>query len=87
MVFAPEDPRQPETSKSSTMPLSLGAELRNDQNVRTPESNLRGSDIDSSNHHRRPGDTNLHHDEYTTLLKKHLCIVESELSILQCRQT
>ena len=83
MAVGSEDPKEPETSQPSTMPFPLGAELRNGQIVQTSESKLKGSEINSSNHHGRPEDTYLHRDEYTSLLKKHLSIVESELSRLK----
>ncbi|CAD6592025.1 MAG: hypothetical protein ASARMPRED_005917 [Alectoria sarmentosa] len=87
MIVAPENPKQPETSGPPTVSIPFRADLKNGRDIQPPESNLEDSQINGSNHHGRHENIDPHYDEYTTLLKKHLGVVESELSRLKGLQT
>lgn len=63
------------------MPASSSTVLISDQDPQTPESKFSKSGIGGSNHDGRPEAK--YYDEYTMLLKKHLGVVESELSRLK----
>ena len=68
------------------MPLPLDANGTDGQCNHFPMSEPLGLDVEGTNHDAHPEKTCLHCDEYTTLLKKHLGIVESELSKLKGSQ-
>ena len=65
------------------MSISVGSSFTNDQGVPIPEQKLTDSDVHNSIGNARSEKTYSHYDEYTTLLKKHLGVVESELSRLK----
>lgn len=69
------------------MSSPVGTELSSGQDVPVLESNLKNNNVASINNDDRPKEMKLHCDEYTTLLKKHLEVVESELSRLKCQQS
>ena len=60
---------------------------RSNQNVQPPHSSLKDGDIPDSTHNSCSGVTCSVYDEYTTLLKKHLGVVESELNELKREKT
>ena len=63
------------------MSIPPRADLPTSQDVQVPEQKL--MDSDQSNPDLRAEKTCLHHDEYTTILKKHLSVVETQLSRLK----
>lgn len=69
------------------MSSPVGTELSSGQDVPVLESNLKNNNVASINNDDRPKEMKLHCDEYTTLLKKYLEVVESELSRLKCQQS
>lgn len=69
------------------MSIPYGAKLANGQDVQTLETEVQNSALAGLNHNGRPEKSFPHYDEYTTLLKKHLNVVESELSRLKGSKT
>ena len=65
------------------MSISVGSSLTNDQDGPVPDSKLTDRDVHGATGNAGPEKTYPHYDEYTTLLKKHLGVVESELSRLK----
>ena len=86
MVVAPEEPKQPEIPSPLTMsvPVSVDPQNLNVHDIQTQHVKSKGCDMDGSIREPCP---EIHYDEYTTLLKKHLNVVESELSRLKGPQT
>ena len=63
------------------MSIHSDAGLTNSRDVQVPELKVMETDHSSSG---GPAEkTSLHYDEYTTILKKHLCVVETELTRLK----
>lgn len=69
------------------MSIPFDADLGPGRDVQAPLSNLKDSGIPGRNHDGCPEKRCPHCDEYTTLLKKHLGVVESELSKLKGQKT
>lgn len=69
------------------MSISYGASLTNGQDVQNVEPDVKDSALAGLRHNGRPEKSEEHNDEYTTLLKKHLSVVESELSRLKGSKT
>lgn len=69
------------------MSIPYGANLTNGQDVQVQESDVKDSAIAGSTPNGHPEKSCPHYDEYTALLKKHLGVVESELSRLKGSQT
>lgn len=80
-----EGSEQPEASGPSTIGKSIpvGATRANDQAILVPESALIDIHVEGASHDARPDNMCPHYDEYTTLLKKHLSVLEDELSRLK----
>lgn len=57
--------------------------LTNNQGVQNSESKFKDIKVNGSSYDASPEKTNLLCDEYTILLKKHLNVVEDELSRLK----
>ena len=89
MVVALEDPKQPETSGPSiiSIPSNASSHPISDQDAQTLGSELNEGDIDRSHTEGRFDMTHPQYDEYTALLKKHLSVVEGELSKMKGLQT
>lgn len=68
------------------MSLPFGADPKNGRGTQASDSMPKDGDIHGSHHHERPENTNPHYNEYATILKTHLGIVESELSRLKSTQ-
>ena len=69
------------------MSIPYEANLTNGQDLHNPKPDVKDSALASLNHNGQPEKSELHHDEYTTLLKKHLSVVENELSRLKGSKT
>ena len=65
------------------MSVSLATNLTNGQYFHASESDLTVKESRTPNNDTRPDTTLPHNDEYTAILKKHLGVVESELSRLK----
>ena len=83
MVVASKDPKQPEMSDPSTMSMPSDTDIRNAQDTQAMGSMPINGENGGPKYVRSPESPNPQYDEYTTLLKKHLSVVESELSILK----
>ena len=81
-----EEPKQPEELVPSAMSLPLDTNGTDGQSNYFPGSKLLDLDVESADHNTRPEKLCPHCDEYTTLLKKHLGVIESELSRLKGSQ-
>ena len=68
------------------MSIPLDANGTDGQSNHLSGSKLLDLDVESANHKTRPETVCPRCDEYTTLLKKHLGVVESELSRLKGSQ-
>ena len=68
------------------MSIPVGANGTNDQATSVPDSTLTDIHVEAANCGVHPGKDSPYYDEYTTLLKKHLSIVESELGRLKNSQ-
>lgn len=81
----PEAPEQPDASGPSitSMSIPVGATRTNDQGILVPESAITDTHVEGASHDARPEKMCPHYDEYTTLLKKHLGVLEGELSRLK----
>ena len=80
MVVASEDPKQ------STMSVPFGNDLGDVQDTQPLELKSIDNGIGGSKGIAPPEGKYLQYDEYTTLLRKHLSVVESELSRLKAPQ-
>ena len=56
------------------------ADQSKNESTQPPPPDLRNGDVLDSNHHGCSGKTCPVYDEYTTLLRKHLDVVEGELN-------
>ena len=65
------------------MSIPSEADQSKNESTEPPPSDLRNGDVLDSNHHGCSGGTCPVYDEYTTLLRKHLGVVEGELDRLK----
>lgn len=84
-MLDPEGSEQPEASGPSTTSMSVpvGGTRANHQAILVPESALTDIHVEGASHDARPEQMCPHYDEYTTLLKKHVSVLEGELSWLK----
>ena len=82
----PEEPKQPDEFVLPAMSIPLDANRTDGQSNHFSGSKLLDLDVESADHHTRSEKVCSHCDEYTILLKKHLGLVESELSRLKGSQ-
>ena len=65
------------------MSIPVAANGPNDQATSVPDSTLTDIHVEAADYDAYPRKSPPYYDEYTTLLKKHLSVVESELGRLK----
>ena len=68
------------------MSIPVGTNGAHDEPIDVPKSTPVGINVDAANRNAYSEKDSPRYDEYTTLLKKHLSLVESELSKLKSSQ-
>ena len=68
------------------MSIAAGTNSADDQTTHNPDFKISNLHLQSTNGNARPEKIHSHDDEYTTLLKKHLQVVEGELIRLKGSQ-
>ena len=68
------------------MSIPVEANGTSNQATRVPDSTLTDLHVEAANYDVHPGKSSPYYDEYTTLLKKHLGVVENELGRLKGSQ-
>ena len=81
-----EEPRQPEASRPSFTSVPVSANGTNDHAIEVHASKLSAIHMEDADYDARLEKMSPQYDEYTILLKKHLGVVEGELSRLKARQ-